>query len=395
MDSLLQQNLKLDTKLGSDSESLEIFPVPESDTFTSYLENQFSKIDNLSEQDLDSMVEQNLELDSAFKKDSQSNFSFPDADLSYEGTLTDMSEGFSVDDVDPAQDDEFVSTASKLPLENKPQQHMGSSNTVCSPFALSIPPALAAKVATGNYKLILEPLVSSDPSIPLTFVYTAVPTPQCMPTVPSTPVVCENLGNVASASKSDQESDGTVTDDNLKADTPTIKTPNQSSSTKKRGVGSSHKGGTMKSYSLWLHMGITKDIRLNGMTIKAALEKYDAPRRRLMEWLKEYDIGAYAELPDYYTQEELKKLKKLPGGGRPLKDPELEQKLVNYYNELNEDLFPISSELLTYECLAHNENFLGGVESPNFKSRIADFLRNWRKRNAKHLRVPTSTEHHW
>ena len=144
MDSLLQQNLKLDTKLGSDSESLEIFPVPESDTFTSYLENQFSKIDNLSEQDLDSMVEQNLELDSAFKKDSQSNFSFPDADLSYEGTLTDMSEGFSVDDVDPAQDDEFVSTASKLPLENKPQQHMGSSNTVCSPFALSIPPALAA-----------------------------------------------------------------------------------------------------------------------------------------------------------------------------------------------------------------------------------------------------------
>ena len=54
----------------------------------------------------------------------------------------------------------------------------------------------------------------------------------------------------------------------------------------------------MKSYSLWLRMGITKDIRLNGMAIKAALEKYDTPGRRLMEWLKEYDCGAYAELPD-------------------------------------------------------------------------------------------------
>jgi len=161
-----------------------------------------------------------------------------------------MSEGFSVDEVDPAQDDEHVTTAPKLPLANQPQPDMGSSNAVCSPFALSIPPAVAAKVATGNYKLILEPLVSSDPSIPLTFVYTAVPIPQCMPTVPSTPVIFENLGNVASASKSDQESDGTETDDhdNLKPDTPTIETTNQSSSTKKRGVGSSHKGGTLKSY---------------------------------------------------------------------------------------------------------------------------------------------------
>ena len=75
-------------------------------------------------------------------------------------------------------------------------------------------------------------------------------------------------------------------------------------------------------------MGITKDIRLNAMPIKAALEKYHAPHRRLTEWLKEYDCGAYAVLPDYYTQKELKNLKKLPGGGRPLQDPELEQKLV-------------------------------------------------------------------
>jgi len=138
-------------------------------------------------------------------------------------------------------------------------------------------------------------------------------------------------------------------------------------------------------------MGITKDLRLGGLNMKAALEKWGAPRRRVMQWLKEYDSGAYAELPDYYTQEELKAMKKLPGGGRPLKDPELEQKLVNYYNELNEELYPISSELLAYECLAHNDKFLGGADSPNFKIRIADYLRNWRRRNLKRLRVPTST----
>ena len=74
-----------------------------------------------------------------------------------------------------------------------------------------------------------------------------------------------------------------------------------------------------------------------------------------------------------------------------MKDPELEQKLINYYNELQEELYPISSELLTYECLNHNENFLGGVESPNFKPRVADFLRNWRRRNLKRLRMPTSS----
>ena len=127
------------------------------------------------------------------------------------------------------------------------------------------------------------------------------------------------------------------------------------------------------------------------MNIKEALLKWDAPCRRVNEWLREYDYGAYAELPDYYTQKELKTLKKLAGGGRPLKDPELEQKLTNYYNELKEELYPICSELLTYECLAHNENFLGGAESPNFKMRIADFLKNWRRRNLKGLRKPTST----
>ena len=45
-------------------------------------------------------------------------------------------------------------------------------------------------------------------------------------------------------------------------------------------------------------MGIAKDIRLGKMNIKEALLKWDAPRRRVNERLREYDAGAYAELPD-------------------------------------------------------------------------------------------------
>jgi hypothetical protein len=82
---------------------------------------------------------------------------------------------------------------------------------------------------------------------------------------------------------------------------------------------------------------------------------------------------------------------RLKGAGRKVKDEVLEKKLVDYYNSLKEELYPITTELLAYECLAHNEEFLGGATSPNFTSRISDFLRHWRKRNLKTLRKPTST----
>ena len=65
-------------------------------------------------------------------------------------------------------------------------------------------------------------------------------------------------------------------------------------------------------------MGITKDIRTGNMNMKEALNKWDAPHRRVNEWLREYHSGAYSGLPDFYTQEQLKSMKKLPGGGRPL-----------------------------------------------------------------------------
>ena len=82
---------------------------------------------------------------------------------------------------------------------------------------------------------------------------------------------------------------------------------------------------------------------------------------------------------------------RLKGAGRKLKDAVLEEKLVAYYNQLKDELYPITSELLAYECLTHDEKFLGGSTSPLFTKRISDFLRHWRQRNLKRLRKPTST----
>ena len=113
------------------------------------------------------------------------------------------------------------------------------------------------------------------------------------------------------------------------------------------------------------------------------MKKWDAPRRRLSQWLKEYDAGLYSNFPTLYTQEELKKMFRLKGGGKKLADQALEDRLLNYYNLSQEELYPISTELLAYECLAHNEKFLGGVESPKFSARISDFLHHWRKRSQK------------
>ena len=148
----------------------------------------------------------------------------------------------------------------------------------------------------------------------------------------------------------------------------------------------------MRKYSLWTRMSFAGDVRLRGMTVKEAKVKYNNPdRKRVAEWLKEYDNGLYSNLPSMYTQEELKNMYRLKGAGRKVKDEVLEKRLVEYYNTLREELYPITTELLAYECLAHNEDFLGGASSPNFTARVSDFLRHWRKRNIKTLRKPTST----
>ena len=79
------------------------------------------------------------------------------------------------------------------------------------------------------------------------------------------------------------------------------------------------------------------------------------------------------------------------GAGRRVNDLLLEEKLVTYYNQLKQELYPITTELLGYECRSLDDKFLSGSTFPLFTKRISDFLRHWMIRNKKRLRKPTST----
>ena len=107
------------------------------------------------------------------------------------------------------------------------------------------------------------------------------------------------------------------------------------------GSGSSHKGQKVKAYSLWLRMGITQDIRISGMGIKAACQWNNAPHRRLDQWHREYDCGAYAELPASLTQEEqlYETVSKMGASVHPKRtlNPEIEVVLVLIQQRGNND----------------------------------------------------------
>ena len=249
-------------------------------------------------------------------------------------------------------------------------------------IGLIIPPELHDNLAAGGLKLVLEPVLPTVPGQSVTFNITTVPTtPPANANQPCSESSAKQQCSESNAKQSCSESEGGSDSDSSES------APKK----KRRGLGSAHKGGEVNSYSLWMRIGITSDIRLENMTPKDACDKWKAPRRRLRQWLLEYDRGDYADLPTRYTQEELKKRTRLKGGGAKLKDEVLEERLVNYYNQLQEELYPITTELLAYECLTHNEKFLGGATSPQFTKRISDFLRHWRRRNLKRLRKPTTT----
>ena len=253
---------------------------------------------------------------------------------------------------------------------------------------LTLPREMARELRKGGYKLILEPISGQTGDEPFGFEVKAVPIdpapeinsecasdqPTTTCTDPSPDVKCDTDNNSAS----DAEATASESD-------------NVPSKAKKSGLGSAHRGGNIKKYDLWLRMSFATAVRVDALPMKNAREKFKAPARRAREWLKEYDAGEYSNLPSMYTQEELKQMYRLKGAGRKLKDAVLEEKLVAYYNQLKEELYPITSELLAYECLTHDEKFLGGSTSPLFTKRISDFLRHWRQRNLKRLRKPTST----
>ena len=140
-----------------------------------------------------------------------------------------------------------------------------------------IPPEVVASMASGGCTLFLEPILPKNPGDPISFAIKATP----IPATTTTPNMTQEPDT------SEDEGANSKSDDDFE----------QNPKKKARGVGSAHRGGQLQSYSLWMRMGITADIRLNSMSTKEACEKWNAPRRRLRQWLHEYDEGDYAGLP--------------------------------------------------------------------------------------------------
>ena len=93
---------------------------------------------------------------------------------------------------------------------------------------------------------------------------------------PSQTRILETPTDVHSGSKSEHEDMETESDDDRKSSKTGKQNQHTEPSKKPRGMGSSHKAGSVKSYSLWMRIGMTQDIRVGGMVMKAVLEKWNA-----------------------------------------------------------------------------------------------------------------------
>ena len=92
-----------------------------------------------------------------------------------------------------------------------------------------IPPEIAAQLAKGGFNLMLEPIQSAVEGEPARFAMKAVPIEQCE--------------EIPSPKKSGNDSEGESHNSDTEDDTPIRKQ-------QKKGLGSAHKGGTVRKYCL-------------------------------------------------------------------------------------------------------------------------------------------------
>ena len=243
--------------------------VPDTENFNTLLEGELNKLDKLSEAGLEEMVERTLNSESfsqnfpapvtqsvvpSFEEDSSNQkkcnvsdlVSF-DGECSFDGSNTEPEQDFEATESDPLEEtvgSRSVSTTCNIPTGQATQSGTGAS--IVNPFALTILPQVAAKMATGLYTLVLEPLPSTNPTEPLSFVYKAVPIRTSTPQTPSNQGDNQKEQNVGSDSEFQQNSNAADTDTDTETDaeipqtTPANTTPSEQSTTKKRGLGTSY-----------------------------------------------------------------------------------------------------------------------------------------------------------
>ena len=134
---------------------------------------------------------------------------------------------------------------------------------------IAIPPDLLEDIKKGTFNLLLEP--GGPHGLPIEFKFMTVAATEK-----------DNQQECTEPVQSGEQGSANDSETELGGDSEGSTKP-----PKKRGIGSCHKGGNLKPYSLWL---------------------------------KEYDAGLSSNFPSLYTQEELKKMYSLKGGGKKLAD---------------------------------------------------------------------------
>ena len=147
-------------------------------------------------------------------------------------------------------DTETVSNNPPVPVHtiNINQNQGAGSSFPLTGLGVVLPPAVAAQMGSGGFTVVLEPVQPTSEGGAGTFSIKTVP-------VEATPTQSGNVDDSGSDGDSEGE-EGNNSDSNKSAKTPAQQP------VKKRGLGSSHKGGKNGKYSLWMRIGLTSDIRL-------------------------------------------------------------------------------------------------------------------------------------
>ena len=77
----------------------------------------------------------------------------------------------------------------------------------------------------------------------------------------------------------------------------------------------------------------------------------------------------------------MRERKRMRGGGRPLEDGGLEEKLVEFFKACMEDQHPLITTLLRVEALSIDESWCGGLVNPNFIHTSSSWISRFLIRN--------------
>ena len=135
--------------------------------------------------------------------------------------------------------------------------------------SIVIPNEIAAQIRSGVYNIILEPIPDGGVGAPISYTIRSFP---------NTEVHSQSVPHPEESSKTN---DPELEEENLEQDKgDTTESDTESSTAKRKGVGSSHRGGKVQKYDLWMRIGFTSAVRVAGLSMKEACEKFKAPRRR-------------------------------------------------------------------------------------------------------------------